>query len=98
MGRSGSERTLRKGQSTTAVPEGPRDASENRFGSGVQSPFHPTSARMARFPRPGRPVAPPSGAASEADRPLVIALLGPTASGKTALAIELAEALDLAVL
>lgn len=43
-------------------------------------------------------MAPPSGAASEADRPLVIALLGPTASGKTALAIELAEALDLAVL
>ncbi|AFY29355.1 tRNA (adenosine(37)-N6)-dimethylallyltransferase MiaA [Cyanobium gracile] len=39
-------------------------------------------------------MAPPSGA----DRPLVIALLGPTASGKTALAIELAEALDLAVL
>jgi len=36
---------------------------------------------------------------SEADRlPLVIALMGPTASGKTALAIELAEALDLAVL
>nr|WP_233133781.1 tRNA (adenosine(37)-N6)-dimethylallyltransferase MiaA [Synechococcus sp. BO 8801] len=33
-----------------------------------------------------------------ADLPLVIALLGPTASGKTALAIELAEALDLAVL
>jgi tRNA dimethylallyltransferase len=33
-----------------------------------------------------------------ADQPLVIALLGPTASGKTALAIELAEALDLAVL
>jgi len=30
--------------------------------------------------------------------PLVIVLLGPTASGKTALAIELAEALDLAVL
>ena len=30
--------------------------------------------------------------------PLVIALMGPTASGKTALAIELAEALDLAVL
>lgn len=31
-------------------------------------------------------------------RQLVIALMGPTASGKTALAIELAEALDLAVL
>ncbi len=38
------------------------------------------------------------GAESGADPPLVIALLGPTASGKTALAIELAEALDLAVL
>lgn len=38
------------------------------------------------------------GAESGADLPLVIALLGPTASGKTALAIELAEALDLAVL
>ncbi len=32
------------------------------------------------------------------DRPLVIALMGATASGKTALAIELAEALDLVVL
>jgi tRNA dimethylallyltransferase len=31
-------------------------------------------------------------------QPLVIVLLGPTASGKTALAIELAQALDLAVL
>ncbi|MEB3259534.1 MAG: tRNA (adenosine(37)-N6)-dimethylallyltransferase MiaA [Cyanobacteriota bacterium] len=30
--------------------------------------------------------------------PLVIALMGPTASGKTALALELAEALDLAVI
>ncbi len=38
------------------------------------------------------------GAEAGADLPLVIALLGPTASGKTALAIELAEALDLAVL
>ena len=37
-------------------------------------------------------------AESGADLPLVIALLGPTASGKTALAIELARALDLAVL
>ncbi|MFM8278025.1 MAG: isopentenyl transferase family protein, partial [Cyanobium sp.] len=31
-------------------------------------------------------------------QPLLIVLLGPTASGKTDLAIELAEALDLAVL
>ncbi len=44
------------------------------------------------------PVAPSPGAEPGADPSLVIALLGPTASGKTALAIELAEALDLAVL
>jgi len=36
--------------------------------------------------------------ASHSDQPLVIVLLGPTASGKTALGIELAQALDLAVL
>ena len=36
--------------------------------------------------------------ANRADQPLVIVLLGPTASGKTALGIELAQALDLAVL
>jgi len=36
--------------------------------------------------------------ASPSDQPLVIVLLGPTASGKTALGIELAQALDLAVL
>lgn len=45
-------------------------------------------------PTPGAHPDPAPGA----DLPLVIALLGPTASGKTALAIELAEALDLAVL
>ena len=43
-------------------------------------------------------MAPPPGAEPSAELPLVIALLGPTASGKTSLAIELAEALDLAVL
>ena len=36
--------------------------------------------------------------AENPDQPLVIVLLGPTASGKTALGIELAQALDLAVL
>ena len=36
--------------------------------------------------------------ATGSDQPLVIVLLGPTASGKTALAIELARSLDLAVL
>jgi tRNA dimethylallyltransferase len=36
--------------------------------------------------------------ANHPDQPLVIVLLGPTASGKTALGIELARALDLAVL
>jgi len=39
-----------------------------------------------------------SNASSASDLPLVIALMGPTASGKTALAIELATQLDLAVL
>ena len=37
-------------------------------------------------------------AATSEQQPLVIVLLGPTASGKTALGIELAQALDLAVL
>lgn len=45
----------------------------------------PTARTLPIPPEPGR-------------QPLVIALLGPTASGKTALAIELAEVLDLAVL
>jgi len=36
--------------------------------------------------------------ANQPDQPLVIVLLGPTASGKTALGIELARALELAVL
>ena len=35
---------------------------------------------------------------SPSSQPLVIVLMGPTASGKTALAIEIAQALDLAVL
>ena len=41
---------------------------------------------------------PGAGEARGAEQPLVIVLLGPTASGKTALGIELAQALDLAVL
>ena len=41
---------------------------------------------------------PGAGEAQGAEQPLVIVLLGPTASGKTALGIELAQALDLAVL
>ena len=41
---------------------------------------------------------PAAGEARGAEQPLVIVLLGPTASGKTALGIELAQALDLAVL
>ena len=40
----------------------------------------------------------PGGQQRVSAQPTVILLLGPTASGKTALAIELAEALDLAVL
>ena len=54
---------------------------------------------------PSAPATPPAAPAPTADpaasaepQPLTIALLGPTASGKTDLAIALAEALDLAVL
>jgi tRNA dimethylallyltransferase len=39
-----------------------------------------------------------AGEASRAFQPVTIALMGPTASGKTDLALELAEALDLAVI
>ena len=39
-----------------------------------------------------------AGEASRAYQPVTIALMGPTASGKTDLALELAEALDLAVI
>ena len=40
----------------------------------------------------------PPSPGPKGEQPLVIALLGPTASGKTALGIALAQALDLAVL
>lgn len=43
-------------------------------------------------------IAAPAALIPASDQPLVIVLLGPTASGKTALAIELAQALGLAVL
>jgi len=51
---------------------------------------------MSDAPTP--PSSPACNPAAGSDRPLVIVLLGPTASGKTALGIELAKALDLAVL
>ncbi len=56
----------------------------------------PPATRVPTLPG-AEPAADP-GVASGADQPLVIALMGPTAGGKTALAIALAEALDLAVL
>ena len=43
-------------------------------------------------------IAAPAALIPASDQPLVIVLLGPTASGKTALAIELAQALGLSVL
>ncbi|MCP9816018.1 tRNA (adenosine(37)-N6)-dimethylallyltransferase MiaA [Synechococcus sp. GreenBA-s] len=54
---------------------------------------HPAAAAPASpsTALPAQPEASP-------DQPLVIVLLGPTASGKTALALAIAEALDLAVL
>lgn len=47
---------------------------------------------------PAEVVAPGAESGGGDPRPLVIALMGPTASGKTDLAVALAEALDLAVL
>lgn len=53
-------------------------------------------------PAPAAPASPstalPAQPEASAEQPLVIVLLGPTASGKTALALAIAEALDLAVL
>ncbi len=66
----------------------------------LQPPFVPPPV-----PAPPPPLADAAAALQQAlaeqqagGEPLVIALMGPTASGKTALAIELAERLDLAVL
>ncbi|MBM5817827.1 MAG: tRNA (adenosine(37)-N6)-dimethylallyltransferase MiaA [Cyanobacteria bacterium K_Offshore_surface_m2_239] len=65
-------------------------------------PRSPSSSRESAGP-PGpirRPDPDPGGASPLEREPAgrVIALMGPTASGKTALALELAEALDLAVI
>ncbi len=49
-------------------------------------------------PDPSPFTAVPAQPEAAPDQPLVIVLLGPTASGKTALALAIAEALDLAVL
>ncbi|WP_411869097.1 tRNA (adenosine(37)-N6)-dimethylallyltransferase MiaA [Vulcanococcus limneticus] len=54
---------------------------------------HPAAAAAAS-PSAALPAQPEAAS----DQPLVIVLLGPTASGKTALALAIAEALDLAVL
>ena len=58
----------------------------------------PPASRTAPTRQSGEPTSPALVHAGSATPPLVIALMGPTASGKTALAIDLAEALDLAVL
>jgi len=56
------------------------------------APIRSPLPRSAAVPRPAPEIHGPD------ELPLVIALMGATASGKTALAIELAQALDLAVL
>lgn len=43
-------------------------------------------------------ISPESGSSTGAETPLVVALLGPTASGKTALSVELAEHFELEIL
>ena len=67
----------------------------NRARKGHQSRLRSLSPSPATPPHPPQRHPPGSG---HAGLPLTIALLGPTASGKTDLGIALAEALDLAVL
>jgi tRNA dimethylallyltransferase len=70
----------------------------NQAGKGRQQPLESVSAPLPPEPPPG-PVHPEAIATPpDGVQPLTIALLGPTASGKTDLAIALAETLDLAVL
>lgn len=66
----------------------------NQARNGHQPPLVPLSAPAVPTPRAASAADPTRHAAE----PLTIALLGPTASGKTDLAIALAESLDLAVL
>ena len=69
------------------MPEALAEASETSFFQGVDPLFHSMSDTSP-------PVAPGSAQLP----PLVVVLLGPTASGKTALAVELAERFQLEIL
>ena len=74
-------------ESTTGLPEALAEASETSFFQGV----HPLSRSMSDL-------SPSAAPGSTQLPPLVVVLLGPTASGKTALALELAERFELEIL
>jgi len=86
LGRGGGLETSREVHSTIAALWSQPGAAPGDFQPGVESP-----REAPPVPDPVSPTPPPAA-------PLTLALLGPTASGKTDLALELAEALDLAVL
>ena len=74
-------------QLNTGIPETLVEASDASFLKGMQ----PIVSSMNQF-------CPEFGTTANAEAPLVVALVGPTASGKTALALELAEHFQLDIL
>ena len=74
-------------QLTTGIPETLVEPSDASFLKGM----HPIVSSMNQ-------ISPEFGTTTNAETPLVVALVGPTASGKTALALELAEHFQLEIL
>ena len=74
-------------QLTTGIPETLVEPSDASFSKGM----HPIVSSMNQ-------ISPEFGTTTNAETPLVVALVGPTASGKTALALELAEHFQLEIL
>ena len=74
-------------QLTTGIPEALVEPSDASFLKGM----HPIVSSMNQ-------ISPEFGTTTNAETPLVVALVGPTASGKTALALELAEHFQLEIL
>ena len=85
--RSSSAKPPFDGQLTTGIPEAHLEASGASFSKGM----HPIVSSVNQ-------ISPELEITANAEAPLVVALVGPTASGKTALAIELAEHFQLEIL
>ena len=80
---------------TTGAPETLAEASETSFFVGVHPHLQPMAASSGV--NPSRDASPSTNTTND-ERPLVVVLLGPTASGKTALGIALAKELQLDVI